>query len=98
MKELFGLLSILSGLFSGVFACMWTRSWDATTRATGWPFTFAIFKLEGDHWVDYIGQGWQLVASFLVGFSICLLPFLAFLVYSALKGKPERPNYSNPVR
>jgi hypothetical protein len=81
MRLWFGLLSIFAGSLAGLFACMWTRSWDATTRATGWPFPVAIFKLEGDHWVDYFGQGWQMDVNFLVGFLICELLFLAFYLY-----------------
>ena len=91
MKGWFGVLSILAGLASGWFACVWTRSWDATTKATGWPFTFAVFKLEGDRWVDYIGQGWQVAANFLVGFSIGLVPFLASFLYLTIRRNRKDP-------
>ena len=88
----FGLLSALSGTAAGTFSNMWTRSWDAETMATGWPFVIAIFKLEGDHWVDYFGQDWRVSANFLVGFLIgffaCLVSVLAARQF--LRARPKK--------
>jgi len=59
---------------AGLFACMWTRSRDATTRAAGWPFPFEVFRYEHGHWVDYCGPGWRWAANFAMGFVMVFLP------------------------
>jgi site-specific recombinase len=91
----FGLLAALSGMAAGTFANMWTRFWDAETRVTGWPFVIAIFKFEGDHWVDYFGQSWMVSANFLVGFLIgffaCLLSLLAARQFLRSRRKKTLP-------
>ena len=89
MKAWLSVGVVVAGLLCGWLALSWTRSWDESTRATGWPFVIAVFHWEEDHWVDYVGNVSGMLGDFLVGFAIPVAPYVAYCWFT--RGRTDRP-------